>query len=217
MGLVMNKVREGISDYLKSPEAEDFHKIPGSEKIVELLGDDRFLQALMEGSKEIDSSFVGNPTKEGLSGIIDRINDVAEQYGGSYEALAKAYEKNPDAVLDALKNNDMDALAVLFEENQLIEIMPESMMFAAVDSEMDRNPFSEEPEEPALDIADMQGGYLLSSDGGAVAEELIAGMGMDPQGMNLFNATDGTPFGGNVPEDVGNSGPTNDSLLVASV
>ena len=53
---VVEKVREGLENFLDSEKSENFKAIGGSEEISKLtMSDDNFIEAIIEGSMEYDT------------------------------------------------------------------------------------------------------------------------------------------------------------------
>ncbi|MDH5723589.1 MAG: hypothetical protein OEY94_09750 [Alphaproteobacteria bacterium] len=112
-------VREGIEDYLKTPEAKSFHKKEGSDLVANLLQtNEDFAKAVIKGSKKIDSTF-GYPTEEGIKGILASIDNLAHEHGDSYVGLYNAYQSDTKVVLNAIEDNNMNKLAAAFDKGAL--------------------------------------------------------------------------------------------------
>jgi hypothetical protein len=114
MGMYMDKVREGIKEWVSSPASESSRAMDGFYDLYTLfMKDDNFTQAVMDGAEEIDTSF-GFLTEEALTQFVEELDSVAINHGGRYEALLYAYHNNPDQIKAALATRDLDTIDVVY-------------------------------------------------------------------------------------------------------
>ena len=96
---VVEKVRDGLEDFLESDKSENFKAIGGSEEISKLaMSDDNFIEAIIEGSMEYDTQsffFTKYPTEDGIAEFIGKLDEIAEEHGNSYNPLVDAYIAKP--------------------------------------------------------------------------------------------------------------------------
>lgn len=155
---IRRKVREGLSEFLESDESANFKSLTGAEEIVKLaMSDDKFIDAIIEGSKKYDSYnlvFTKYPTEEGISTFIDKLDEIAEENGNTYSPLVNAYIEDPTMVITQLKDNNIEAINVTFAQyNQpqedpnkaFKELMPEAIVLSS----------SENPEDSIVATLDM--------------------------------------------------------------
>lgn len=114
MGMYMDKVREGIKEWVDSPASESSRAMDGFHDLYTLfMKDDNFTKAVMDGAEEIDTSF-GFLTEEALTQFVEELDEIAMNYGGSYEPLLQAYHNNPDQIKTALATRDLDTIDVVY-------------------------------------------------------------------------------------------------------
>jgi len=114
MGMYMDKVREGIKEWVDSPASDSSRAMAGFHDLYELfMKDDNFTKAVMDGAENIDTSF-GFLTEEALTQFVEELDEVAMNYGGSYEALLHAYHNNPEQIKTALATRDIDTINVVY-------------------------------------------------------------------------------------------------------
>ena len=117
---VVEKVREGLENFLDSEKSENFKAIGGSEEISKLtMSDDNFIEAIIEGSMEYDTQsffFTKYPTEDGIAEFIGKLDDIAEENGNSYNPLVDAYIAEPEKVLEMLKGNKLETISLTFAE-----------------------------------------------------------------------------------------------------
>jgi hypothetical protein len=98
MGMYMDKVREGIRDWVDTPASESSRAMDGFHDLYQLfMKGDNFTKAVMDGAEDIDTSF-GFLTEEAQTQFVKELYRVAISHGGSYEALLHAYHNNPDQI-----------------------------------------------------------------------------------------------------------------------
>lgn len=117
---VVEKVREGLEDFLDSEKSESFKAIGGSEEISKLaMSDDNFIEAIIEGSMEYDTQsffFKKYPTEDGIAEFIGKLDEIAEENGNSYNPLVDAYIAEPEKILEMLKGNELETISLTFAE-----------------------------------------------------------------------------------------------------
>ncbi len=117
---VVEKVREGLEDFLESDKSENFKAIGGSEEISKLaMSDDNFIEAIIEGSMEYDTQsffFTKYPTEDGIAEFIGKLDEIAVENGNSYNPLVDAYIAEPEQVLEMLRENELETISLTFAE-----------------------------------------------------------------------------------------------------
>ena len=115
MGIYMDKVREGIENWANSDASAVSRAIDGFDNLYDLfMNDDSFTKAVMDGAETIDTNWMVYLTENALTQYINALDDLAEQYGGSYQPLVDAYKNNPEQIAEALAARDMDVIDVAY-------------------------------------------------------------------------------------------------------
>lgn len=109
MGVYLNGVRKGLQEWHESPAANGAKSMDGFDDLYsKFMTDDDFTMSVVKGAEEIGTNFMGYVTPDAMEKFLGGLDDVATKYGGSYKPLIAEYEENPEGLLSALKDGDMD-------------------------------------------------------------------------------------------------------------